>query len=121
MEILKELYGGKEYATPPCEFILHALLKETRADCATQATSVDVQDSALLHIGALILPDVKQQRIFAACTPWNISSITQLLRGLFPQRTFPDIGPDLGVDLTVFKETNKAEELLTKDGKEGMD
>jgi hypothetical protein len=82
---------------------------------------VDVQDSALLHVAALILPDIKSQRIFAVSTPWNIQSITQLLQGLYPERGIQsglDV-EDLGVDMTVFKDTGKAEELLRRMGRQG--
>ena len=98
--ILKSIYDGGPSAFLPCY-------------------SVDVQDSALLHVAALTFPDVKGQRIFAASTPWNSQSIVQLLKGLFPQRDIPEEVPDLGVDLTVFKEAGKAEELLRRMGKKG--
>ena len=82
---------------------------------------MDVQDSALLHVAALVLPDVKAQRIFAVSTPWNMQSIVGLMRGLYPHKLSgdPPEVEDLGVDLTVFKETGKAEELLKRMGKLG--
>ena len=98
--ILRSIYDGGPSAFLPCYF-------------------VDVQDSALLHVAALILPDVRGQRIFAVNTPWNVQSISQLLRGLFPHKEISDDVPDLGVDLTVFKEAYKAEELLRRMGKNG--
>ena len=80
---------------------------------------VDVQDSALLHVAALILPDVKNQRIFAVSTPWNVGSLLQLLRGLYPQRKIEGDATEVGVDQTVFKEAAKAEELLRRMGRKG--
>jgi hypothetical protein len=72
-------------------------------------------------MAALVLPDVKAQRIFAVSTPWNVQSITQLLRGLYPQRFMDDLVEieDLGVDLTIFKECAKAEALLKRMGRSG--
>lgn len=80
---------------------------------------MDVQDSALLHVAALILPDVRGERIFAACTPYNINSIMQLLRLLFPDRVLEGDVSDHGVDLTIFKHMPRAEALLKRMGKEG--
>ena len=98
--ILKAVYDGTPPDFPPCYF-------------------VDVQDSALLHVAALLLPDVKNERIFAASTPWNVSSLTQLVRGLYPQREINGNVSENGVDQTVFKEAGKAEELLRRMGKKG--
>ena len=80
-----------------------------------------MQDSALLHAAALVLPDVKGQRIFAVATPWNMQALVGLLRGLYPHKLAGDPAEveDLGVDLTVFKEAGKAEELLRRMGKPG--
>ena len=82
---------------------------------------VDVQDSAVLHVAALILSDVRHQRIFAVCTPWNVSSVAQLLKGLFPNRPGADENEieDVGVDLTNFREATRAEQLLVRMGKKG--
>ncbi|KAK5127127.1 hypothetical protein LTR85_008487 [Meristemomyces frigidus] len=80
---------------------------------------VDVQDSALLHVAALILPDVRGQRIFAAESPYNIDSVLQLLRGLYPDKVFEGDVSDHGADLTVFKDAPKAVELLRRMGQHG--
>ena len=78
-----------------------------------------MQDSALVHVGALILPGVMSERLFVANTPYNINSVLQLLRGLYPDRTFTGDYDEHGVDNTVFKETGRAEELLRRMGKKG--
>ncbi|KAK3675607.1 hypothetical protein LTR78_004691 [Recurvomyces mirabilis] len=80
---------------------------------------VDVQDSALLHVAALILPDVRGQRIFAVESPYNINSVLQLLCMIYPNRVFNGDVSDHGIDLTVFKEAPYAEGLLKRMGKEG--
>lgn len=80
---------------------------------------MDVQDSALLHVAALVLPDVRGQRIFAATSAYNITSILQLLRAVYPDRVFEGDVSDHGVDLTIFRDAPKAEELLRRMGKKG--
>ncbi len=83
------------------------------------AYAVDVQDSALLHVAALILPDVKGQRIFAASTPWNSRSLARVLQDICPDLVTADNVPDVGVDLTVFTEAARSEELLRRMGQDG--
>lgn len=80
---------------------------------------MDVQDSALLHVAALVLPDVQGQRIFAVSTPWNVSSLVQLVKGLFPRQNIEGNVSNLGIDRTIFREAGKAEELLKRMGKKG--
>ena len=85
----------------------------------------DVQDSAVIHVAALILPDVVNERIFVAATPYNIPSVQQLLRGLYPGRRFADDVPeedprhDHGVDLSCYRDSSRAEALLRRMGRPG--
>ncbi|KAK3116246.1 hypothetical protein LTR53_003617 [Teratosphaeriaceae sp. CCFEE 6253] len=74
---------------------------------------VDVQNSALLHVAALVLSDVQAQ------CPYNITSILRLLRMLYPHKAIQGDVSDHGVDLTVFKEAPQAEELLKRMGRPG--
>lgn len=80
---------------------------------------MDVQDAAILHVAALILSDVAQQRIFAAPMPYNIELLTQILQNLYPGKEIGGNIPRGGVDLTVFKEVPRAEELLRRMGRKG--
>lgn len=102
MHLLKSIYTNAPIPTLPANF-------------------VDVQDSALLHLATLTLPDVKGQRIFAVSTPWNVQSLVTLMRGLWPEKFGSEVmeTEDLGVDLTVFREQWKAEELLRRMGRRG--
>ena len=79
----------------------------------------DVEDSSILHIAALILPDIVSQRIFAVNGGWSIRSVTRLLRRLYPQHKIPRDGEPYGDDRTVFTEAPKAEELLRRMGRKG--
>ena len=51
--------------------------------------------------------------------PWNMRSLTQLVKRLFPERKIEDRTIDFGTDRTFFKEANKAEQLLRRIGGEG--
>lgn len=71
-----------------------------------------------MHVAALILPGIINERLFVATTPYNISSILQLLRDMYPDRKFPG-DFDHGADLTRYEETWRSEDLLRRMGKIG--
>src|SRR5271170_3694911 len=50
---------------------------------------VDVEDCARLHVAALFMPKVVNQRIFAAFTPVNSSMLLMMLKDLYPEESFP--------------------------------
>jgi len=71
-----------------------------------------------VHVAALVLSGVINERLFVATTPYNISSVLQLLRDMHPDRKFTgDV--DHGVDYTIYKETWRSENLLRRMGKIG--
>ncbi|KAK5690665.1 hypothetical protein LTR17_025902 [Elasticomyces elasticus] len=115
----KILDPGQEYRTSVVDL---ALIFDGNARAAAWQPPqyfVDVQDSALLHVAALILPDIQGQRLFAAHSPYNIDSVLQLLRGLYPDKAIAGDVNDHGVDLTSFTETWKSEDLLKRMGRTG--
>jgi hypothetical protein len=57
------------------------------------------------------------ERIFAVVVPYNINSVLQLLGIMYPDRKFGGPVDDHGVDLTVYRETGRAKELLRRMGK----
>jgi nucleoside-diphosphate-sugar epimerase len=79
---------------------------------------VDVNDNALLHVAALIHPDVQNERLFAFSEPYNWNTVLAILRKLYPQRTFPDDLPGLGKDLS-HPPKDRAESLLKTLGAPG--
>lgn len=87
---------------------------------------MNVSDSAALHLAALLLPDVRHERIFAVSIPWTRSSIHQILTKQFPER-IRELESDGRseelqaecMDLTVFKEVERAEGLLRRMGRQG--
>ena len=60
----------------------------------------NVDDSARLHVSALLDPQVENERILAFAYPYNWNDILAILRKLYPDRTFPNDIPDEPRDLT---------------------
>jgi nucleoside-diphosphate-sugar epimerase len=74
---------------------------------------VDVQDDARVHVGALIYPDVKNERLFAFAYPYNWNDILHVLRKLYPDRQFIDDLSNMGEDKSIVS-NKRAEELLRR-------
>lgn len=76
---------------------------------------VNVQDTARLHVSALINPDVKDERIFGFSAPYNWNDILAILRKL--KGDDPKWAPieDDSRDLSNPLPRSRAEELLKKD------
>lgn len=79
---------------------------------------VDVQDDALLHVAAAILPEVQSERIFAFAEPINGDRILDVFRRLYPTRSFASPF-QAGEDLSEIVPRQRAEDLLRKMGKDG--
>jgi nucleoside-diphosphate-sugar epimerase len=77
---------------------------------------VDVQDTALLHVAAVIHPDVKSERVFSFAEPVNGDKMLAIMRKLYPDRTFPENfqGDE---DLSDIVPRQRALELLSDMGK----
>ncbi|KDN70445.1 putative aldehyde reductase, partial [Colletotrichum sublineola] len=50
---------------------------------------VDVQDDALLHVAAVVHPNVQSERVFAFAEPVNADGVLNVLRKLYSSRSFP--------------------------------
>jgi nucleoside-diphosphate-sugar epimerase len=79
---------------------------------------VNVQDTARVHVGALLYPDVNNERLFAWAAPYNWNDILAILRKLYPDREFIQDIPDLGRDLSKVA-NERAEELVKRFGRPG--
>ena len=79
---------------------------------------INVQDTARLHVAALIYPDVKEERLFAWAHPFNWNDFLAIFRTLYPERKFIDDIEGLGKDLSTV-ENGRAEEILKRIGKRG--
>ena len=55
---------------------------------------INVSDVAVMHVAAILDPDVKNQRIFAWHTPFNWNLILATMRKLRPGHKFVDDLPD---------------------------
>ncbi len=79
---------------------------------------VNVQDTARLHVAAAILPQVKDERIFAYAGRFNWDTVLDILRKHNPGREFiPNFHG--GVDANVIKPAARAEDLLRQIGRTG--
>ncbi|KAL8938464.1 MAG: hypothetical protein Q9216_003877 [Gyalolechia sp. 2 TL-2023] len=79
---------------------------------------VDVQDTARLHVAALIDPDIKDQRILAYGHPFSFNDVLASLRKLYPSKSFPEDNEDLGRDVSIVDNSQGAE-LLRRFGRDG--
>ncbi|KIW21283.1 hypothetical protein PV08_01863 [Exophiala spinifera] len=79
---------------------------------------VNVQDTARVHVGALIYPDVQSERLFAFAHPFNWNDILASFRKLYPEHHFIDDIPDLGRDLSRVA-NGRAEEIVKRFGRAG--
>lgn len=51
---------------------------------------VNAEDTGRIHLGALTLPSVAGERLWAAAAPYNLDEILAIFRKLHPSRTFPE-------------------------------
>lgn len=66
----------------------------------------------MLHIAALLHPDVKNERIFGFAEPKSANTILKMYKELYPSREFADQDPEEEEDDSVVEEKDRAEELL---------
>ena len=81
---------------------------------------VNVEDTARLHVAALLEADVENERLFACAEPFNYSRVVKVLQEIHPAKAAypPRPGPE-GKDLSTF-DTHRAEELLRRAGQPGL-
>ncbi|KAL4860831.1 hypothetical protein BDV12DRAFT_204653 [Aspergillus spectabilis] len=80
---------------------------------------IDVQDDARLHLAALLLPDVKNDRILGYAGVYTVNSLLAILRRQFPEKKIIEDIPNEKVDLTQVQGSAKSEELLKTLGRLG--
>ncbi|KAL8825860.1 MAG: hypothetical protein Q9170_007630 [Blastenia crenularia] len=79
---------------------------------------VDVQDTARLHVAALMDPEVESQRILAFAEPFNFNDVLGCLRKLYPEKGIQGDIEGLGRDLSKLDNSPGAK-LLRKFGRKG--
>lgn len=75
---------------------------------------VNVQDTAKLHVAALVDEDIKSERIFAFAHTYNWNQLLGILRKLRPQRKFTEDIKDDSQDLSTVTKRPRAVEILNK-------
>jgi len=79
---------------------------------------VNVQNTARVHVGALIFPDVSGERLFDFAYPFNWNDLLAEFRKLYPNHHFMNDIPDLGRDLSTVS-NGRAEEIVKRFGRPG--
>lgn len=75
---------------------------------------VNVRDTALLHIAALIDADITNERVFAFAEPYNWNSLLAAMRKARPDAKVPEDLKDNSKDLSKVLPRARAEEILKK-------
>lgn len=73
---------------------------------------IDVEDNAMLHVAALFHPDAQGERIFGFAHKKNLTNTIQILRELYPDRSFIDPPENEAEDRTNPLGRPRAETLL---------
>jgi nucleoside-diphosphate-sugar epimerase len=79
---------------------------------------VDVQDDARLHVAALLLPEVKDERVFAFTATFTYNELLVAFRKAAPEHNFPEDLKQEDKHLATVP-NSRAEELLKKTGRNG--
>jgi nucleoside-diphosphate-sugar epimerase len=78
---------------------------------------VHVRDVALLHLAALLEPDVRGERLLAYAEPYNYASLVSAIKTIDPSKTFLKTPTGRqGEDLSVV-DTRRGTELLQRYGR----
>ena len=80
---------------------------------------VNVQDTARLHVAALLAPDLQNKRILAFAQPYNWNDVLAVLRKSFPEKNFVEDDPSIGRDLSELDNSQETE-LLRAFGTNGF-
>lgn len=74
---------------------------------------VDVEDTARLHVAALLDGRVKSERLFAFATPYNWTDVVDILRKVFPlNSSIPQPPENEPRDLSLVGPSVRAESLI---------
>ncbi|SPO02021.1 related to flavonol reductase/cinnamoyl-CoA reductase [Cephalotrichum gorgonifer] len=92
---------------------------ETVSNNGAQYFFIDVQDNALLHVAALLHPDIRQERIFAYAAPYTWRGVQKVVQGLYPERPLGPEFPDAEPDASTIVPAPRAEFLLKEMGRDG--
>lgn len=74
---------------------------------------INVDDNAIVHVAALILKDVKGERLFTFAYPYSWNDLLAVFRRMYPNKKFIDDIEGLGEDKSIVA-NERAEELLKR-------
>lgn len=77
---------------------------------------MSAEDTALIHVGALTLPDVGSKRINAAYTAFSWDEMQAVYRKLYPSRKFDDFS---GAKSGSSYDNKRGEAILKQFGRDG--
>lgn len=78
-----------------------------------------MEDTALLHVAAAIMPDVQNQRIFGSAERSNWDTVLDVMRLIDPDRTLPENFNGGRLEREI-EPRGKAEQLLKALGRQGF-
>ena len=84
---------------------------------------VNVQDTARLHVAALLAPELQNERILAFAQRYNLNDILAALRKAFPGRKFSEDDPEQKRDMIELDNSQGEEQLraFARDGWIGLE
>ena len=85
---------------------------------AKSVSIVPVDDIARLHIGGLLLPSIKEQRLIAAPHPVNWVQVLDIFRKLYPNKKFYD-NPETAPEAVRSYDSEPALKVLKELGRDG--
>jgi hypothetical protein len=92
--------------------VLSIPLEFANKNCV-KAWYVDVDDTARVHVAALLSKSVNNERIFAFARPYSWNQVLAIMRMIYPTRKFPGDIP--GVKMSKLKVPTERGEQLLKD------
>ncbi|KAL2133420.1 hypothetical protein VTI74DRAFT_2421 [Chaetomium olivicolor] len=106
---------------PSTSFLIQALFDGNFdiPENALQYFFIDVQDTARLHVAALIHPDVRGERIFAYGKPFTWRGVQRVIQRLYPDKSFARDVKDAELNTSEILPAVRAEALLQDMGRPG--
>lgn len=103
---------------PQCKLSSVCKLNEKRKRLTSKDFYVDVEDTARLHVAALLHPSIRDERIFAYAAPYTWRGMQNVLRELYPERDLAEV-PEAPLDESVIVQREAAEGYLQMMGRDG--
>ncbi|KAF6803045.1 aldehyde reductase ii [Colletotrichum sojae] len=99
-EVLDPTHQGFSAASGVLKMLFDGSASEAVVKSFESQWFCDVQDVAALHVGALLLTEVKSERLFAFAGGFTVNDFLRIFRNLEPGRKFPEYVQDVRPDMT---------------------